>query len=213
MARGQHWRFLLYDASSSLHGKPNVSDFKSDISAALLSDEPIPKEKVLDWIAAAADSDLSSLSKLYRLTDAGYHRIQPELGMEPTCALIQRYLLACIRENVIDSEEIDERFEATMSLHVWFRHLLGMEGTSAVLARAATAVTTLYLASGEDVRDVIETGFLEHALETAALRPYFESWTSDHRLQPAWERALAWGKAHPDYMAGMAQRLSGTNNE
>ena len=190
-----------------------MSDFKSDISAALLSDGPIPKEKVLDWIAGAADSDLSTLSKLYRLADTGYHRIQPELGIEPTCALIQRYLLACIRENVFDNEEIEERFEAAMSLHVWFRHLLGIEGAPAVLARAATAVTTLYLASGEDVREVIETGFLEHALETAALRPYFEHWTSDHRLQPAWERALAWGKAHPDYMSGMAQRLSGTNSE
>jgi hypothetical protein len=69
-----------------------VSDFKSDISAALLSDGPIPKEKVLGWIAAVADSDLSSLAKLYQLTNKGYHRIQPELGMEPTCVLIQRYL-------------------------------------------------------------------------------------------------------------------------
>ena len=102
-----------------------MSDFKSDISAALLSDGPIPKEKVLDWIAGAADSDLSTLSKLYRLTDTGYHRIQPELGIEPTCALIQRYLLACIRENVIDNEEIEERFEAAMSLHVWFRTCSG----------------------------------------------------------------------------------------
>jgi hypothetical protein len=92
---------------------------------ALLSDGPIPKEKVLDWIDGAGDSDLSSLSKLYRLTDTGYHRIQPELGMEPTCALIQRYLLECIRENVTDNED---RFEAAVPLHVWFSHLLGMEG-------------------------------------------------------------------------------------
>ena len=29
----------------------------------------------------------------------------------------------------------------------------------------------LYLESGEEVRVAIETGFLEHVLETAALRP------------------------------------------
>ena len=188
-------------------------EFDSDINAALSSDGPVPREKVLSWINASADSDLSTLSKLYRLTGEGYYRIQPELGREPTCALIQRYLLGCIRVGVTDNEEIEERYEAAESLHVWFRHLLGMEGTSAILAGAANAVTNLYLESGEDVRDAIETGFLEHALETSALRPYFEHWASDHRLQSAWNRALEWGKTHPDYMAGLFQRLQRTGKE
>jgi len=82
-----------------------------------------------------------------------------------------------------------------------------MKGTSAVLAGATSAVTNLYLESGEDVRDALETGFLEHALETSALRPYFEHWASDPRPQSAWNRALEWGKAHPDYMARLFQRL------
>ena len=37
------------------------------------------------------------------------------------------------------------------------------------------------------------TAFIEHAVETAALRPYFEKWSSDPRLEPVWKRALAWG--------------------
>jgi hypothetical protein len=179
----------------------------SDIDAALSSDGTIPRKRVLSWIDSVADSDLSTLSKLYRLTGAGYYRIQPELGREPACALVQRYLLGCIREGVTGNEEIEERYEAAETLHVWFRHLLGMEGTSAVLARAASAITNLYLESTEEVRDAIETGFLEHALETAALRSYFEHWATDPRLQQAWNRALEWGKAHPDYMAGLFQRL------
>jgi hypothetical protein len=190
-----------------------VSESNDDIDAALSSDGPIPRERALVWIAGTADSDLSTLSKLYALTDKGYYRIQPELGMEPTCALIRRYLLACIRENVTDNEEIESRYEAATSLHVWFRHLLGIEGASAVLAESAKAVTTVYLESGEDVRGAIETGFLEHALETCALRPYFEHWASDPRLRSAWDRALAWGKAHPDYMAKMFERLSRASSE
>lgn len=190
-----------------------VSKFDSDINAALSSGGPIPREKVLAWINAATDSDLATLSRLYRLTDEAYYRIQPELGKEPTCALIQRYLLGCIREGVTDNEEIEERYEAAESLHVWFRHLLGMEDSSTVLATAANAVTTLYLESDESVRTAIETGFLEHALESAALRPYFEHWASDPCLQPAWNRALEWGKAHPDYMAKLYERLSQASQE
>lgn len=63
----------------------------------------------------------------------------------------------------------------------------------------AGQVTELYLASGEDVRAAIETGFLEHVLEQERLRQYFSHWGADERLREPWENALAWGEAHPDF--------------
>lgn len=189
----------------------NASDLSAEIDAALLGDGRIPREQVLRWIEAA--QDLSTLARLYRLTEEGYYRIQPELGRDASCGLIQRYLLQCIREDVPDNDEIQGRYEAARSLHVWFCHLLEMKDTSAVLTAAAGAVTELFLASGEDVRTAIETGFLEHVLETAALRPYFEHWSRDSNLREAWERALEWGKAHPDYTWGILQQLRQTENK
>jgi hypothetical protein len=191
-----------------------MTEFDSEINAALSDDGPVLRENVLQWIDATADSDLPTLSKLYRLTGEGYYRIQPELGMEPTCALIQRYLLGCIRKNVTDTDEIENRFEACMSFHLWLRHLIEIGNSSAILAGAASAVTQLFLESDEGVRYTIETGFLEHALETAALRPYFEHWAADPRLQSAWHPALEWGKAHPDYMWNLTRKpLTKTDNE
>jgi len=186
---------------------------RPDIDTALSGDGTIPCEQVLFWIDATADSDLSTLSKLYRLTGEGYYRIQPELGRGPTCALIRRYLLGCIRDGVTDNDEIQERYEAAGTLHVWFRHLADMDGTSEVLTATANGLMKLYLESGEEVRGAIETGFLEHALETAALRPYFEKWGYDPRLEPAWRRALEWGDAHPDYTAGLFRRLQEKSKE
>jgi hypothetical protein len=120
--------------------------------------EQFPYEQVLSWIDAAADSDLPTLSKLYRLAGVVYYRIQPELARGPTCALIQRYLLGCIRDGVTDNDEIQERYEAAGTLHVWFRHLAGMDGTSEVLTAAANGLMKLYLESGEEVCVAIETG-------------------------------------------------------
>jgi hypothetical protein len=174
-----------------------VTGHGPDIDTVLSGDGPIASEQVLSWIDAAADSDLPTLSKLYRLTGEGYYRIRPELGRGPTCALIQRYLLGCI--GVADDDEIQERYEAADTLYVWFRHLAGMDGTSEVLTAAANGLMKLYLESGEDVRLAIENGFLEHALETVAVRPYFEKWGPTPRLEVAWKRALEWGDAHPDY--------------
>jgi hypothetical protein len=175
------------------------------IIEALNSDQVIPKASVVRWINSA--TDLKDLAKLYDLTNQGYCRIQPELGMELTCGLILRYLLQCIRENLNGDEEIFNRFEAAQTLHGWFLHLMEKGDTSRILHQAAQAITELYLASGSEIRGTIETAFLEHVLETEALRPYFEHWSSDDRLREAWGRALEWGKAHPDYMRGMYQRL------
>jgi hypothetical protein len=182
-----------------------MADLASEINAALASDNPIPREKVLLWIDAAAD--LPTLAKLYRLTDEAYYRIQPDLGKEVTCALIQRYLLECIRQDVAGDDKIESRFDAAQSLHLWFCHLLEMEDMSTILTGAACAVTELFLAGGENVRYSIETGFLEHVLETPALRPYFEHWSSDPRLKDAWERAIEWGNAHPDFTRKLFGRL------
>ena len=183
-----------------------MAEFGAEIDATLSGDGTIPKERVLLWIDAASDSDLPTLAKLYRLTGEGYYRIQPDLGMERTCALIQRYLLECIRQNVTGDDEIESRFGACMSLHLWLRHLAEIGCDAAVVTRVAEAVTKLFLESEKDVRNAIETGFLEHALETAALRPYFEHWAADPRLQEAWRECLKWGEAHPDYVWNLTQR-------
>jgi hypothetical protein len=183
-----------------------------EIDKALASDQTIPREKVVSWISAS--SDLRTLSKLYRLTRDRYYQIQPELGGPLTCALIQRYLLQCVqqdvkdeKENLADSDKIRGRWEAAESLHIWFRYLIESGNNHEVLTTAAKAVTEVFLSGSDGVRDAIETGFLEHALETEGLWPYFENWREDPRLKEAWERALEWGKAHPNFMWGMLQEL------
>jgi len=181
-----------------------LRDPNPDLDAAIVGDNPIPRDKVLLWISAA--TDLPTLAKLYVLTGEHYYRIQPNLGRDSTCDLIQRYLLECIRQNVTNQAQVQDRWEATATLHLWFRRLVEMEGTSDVLTKAAHSVTELFLTNGEEVRASIEQGFLEHALETITLRPYFEHWSSDPRLQEAWNRALEWGKAHPDFTWKLLQQ-------
>jgi hypothetical protein len=189
-----------------------MKDFTSEIDAALIAETPIPQESVLQWIEAA--SDLSTLAKLYRLTGQGYDRIQPELAPELTCSLIQRFLLQCIRENVVGDDEIPSRWEAAQTLHAWFCHLSDMpEDNSSILKQAAKAIAHLYLESDSGVRNCIEQGFLEHALEMVALRPYFADWSSDVRLRDSWERALEWGEAHPNYTWGLLQELKRIQDE
>jgi hypothetical protein len=189
-----------------------MKDFVDEIDAALLSEGPIAREKVIEWIDST--SDLPTLAKLYRLTDEAYQRIKPELGEEPTCGLIQRYLLECIRQDAAETDEIQGRWEAASTLHSWFCHLATMgEDNSAILRPASDAITELFLTGSDDVRNAIEQGFLEHALEMEGLRRYFEHWSADPILREAWERALEWGKAHPNFTWGLLQQLKSVQEE
>ena len=182
-----------------------MDDFRQKIDEALASDRRIPRQEVLSWIDRS--KDLQTLSKLYRLTRERYYQIQPDLGKEATCGLVQRYLFQCIRENVIDDNEVEGRWNAAQSLHIWFCHLIQRNDSSEILQGAAKAITDMFLIGSKDIRDAIETGFLEHALETEGLRPYFAHWSTDPRLRESWERALEWGEAHPNFTWGLLQQI------
>jgi len=180
-------------------------DYRSEIDTALSSEEEISREKVAAWIEST--TDLPTLAKLYRVTGEGYCRIKPELGKELECRAVQNYLLECIRHDVQDSDEIESRWEAAGTLHGWLRHLLENGDSDDVIRSSARAITEIFLNGDENVRDVIETAFLEHALESVGLRPYFAHWSEDSRLREAWARALDWGKAHPDFSWSQLQEL------
>jgi len=182
-----------------------MTEYESEIDAALSTDNTIARQDVMRWIAHA--TDIVTLSKLYRLTGERYDSITPELGRDETCSLIQRYLLECIRLNVTCHEGVEGRWEAAQTMHAWFCHLGEDEGAASVLQRAAQAITDMFLQGDDDVRNAIEQGFLEHAMETAALRRYFKHWSIDERLRPAWTRAMEWGEAHPDFTWGMLKQL------
>lgn len=184
-----------------------MSDLASAVQAALDSDTPISRDLAVEWCRRA--DDITTRALLYRLTGEAYERIQPLLGQQETCRVIQRYLLACIRLDPQDGAAFS-RYEAARVLVSWFQHLSRLAGdTTPALHDAASAVTQLYLESDAEVRNAIETGFLEHVLEDEEFRPLFSGWAQDHRLREAWQFALAWGEAHPGFTRPWATRLAG----
>jgi hypothetical protein len=180
-------------------------DYGPEIDAALSNQDPISKDKVLLWIEPA--TDLPTLGKLYRITGDGYYRIQPELGKAAECRAVRNYLLECIRQDVPDNEEIEGRWDAAATLHFWLRHLLEKGDASDEIEKTALAITDPFVTSEDEIRLAIEQGFLEHALESGGLRPYFEHWSKDARLRETWLAATQWADDHPDFSWNLHQEL------
>jgi len=174
------------------------------------SRDPISRQDVRRWIDSAGDVGTDAL--LCELTRNAWHRIQPTLERDETCALIQRYLLRCIREDPDESVALT-RFQAASELEGWFDLLAAHEDTHDIAHDVAAAVTQLFLTGDAATRGAIETGFLEHVLEQRGLRSYFAHWARDERLQEAWRHALAWGDAHPNFMKGLRAQLRALSGE
>lgn len=181
----------------------------AEIAAAFAAGTLIPRSQVMAW--SRDTQDIRTRAALYEGVSTAYDRIQPALGMKETCRIATEYLLECVRLDVHE-EGVHSRYEAAAELEGWFDHMADSKGTEAeiVMAETAAAVTALYLDSDEDGQRAIETGFLEHVLEQERLRPWFAHWASDARLRDAWDAALAWGRAHPDFVKRLrAQQRSG----
>ena len=153
----------------------------------------IPKEHVLAWMQ---EKDLEVRGAVYELTSKAWDRIQPVPTMEEQCNFMLQYLLDCICENNQETEWSHTGFEAAWELASWLKHLNTMPESERVIVTAADKLTAMYRAGGDDLKNRIATGTLEHVFEVKQLRKYFDEWLSDPELREEYEACAGWGNAH-----------------
>lgn len=145
------------------------------------------------------EDDLDVWSAVYEALSRSYDRIRPEPGMELTCSFMLKYLLRCIRENQRSSEDVHSGFEAAWDLAACLKHWSKrLPETDGILRLAEQQMREVYLSGDEQLRNRLETGTLEHALEEPRVRPYFAGWANDPTLREAWEPAMEWGQRHSE---------------
>jgi hypothetical protein len=146
----------------------------------------------------ADESDFDGWSVVYEVLGKAYYQIHPEPGMEITCACMLRYLLRCIRED-LSHEHVHSGYEAAHALANCLKNWVSrLPETEPVMRAAASELEKQFRAGDRAVRDRILNGTLEHALESARVRPFFDHWRSDPVLGQAWQLAMEWAVAHGD---------------
>lgn len=112
-----------------------------------------------------------------------------------------KYFLECIAhgqhsETDVEEEGLDSPFDATEQLLRWFNWYRNAEKENPRVQNVANLIADFYRNGTVYCRNCVETGFLEHALETPENRPYFVSWADDPGLADAYSESLKWGLAH-----------------
>src|SRR4051812_45690376 len=121
-------------ATTQAIDQTSMTDVTQLIRVALKSKDAIPRQHIRQWIKNADTVAVEAL--LYELTRDAWNRIQPTLERDETCALIQGYLLRCIRENPTDGLALT-RYEAAAELEGWFDRLAAREDTHDIAQRVA----------------------------------------------------------------------------
>jgi hypothetical protein len=100
------------------------------------------------------------------------------------------------RERADLDSNVLSHYEAAHALVAILRNFSGHPEGTEPRRELVERITKAFLTGNESVRDCIETGFLEHALEYPGLRPLFELWRNHSELGEAHSRALEWGRSH-----------------
>ncbi|MEX0716309.1 MAG: DMP19 family protein [Planctomycetaceae bacterium] len=173
-----------------------VADIRWYLSWRIERNGSFQLQEFAAWMAE--DEDLRIWGIAYDVLFKAYRRIHPEPGMELTCGFTVRYLLRCVRDNPMDGE-LHSGYEAAWELATRIKQWATCLPESApVLEYAATHLRQEYLDGDDAVRKRILNGALEHALESAPVRPFFDDWKVHPDLREPWKLAMEWAVDHTE---------------
>jgi hypothetical protein len=123
-------------------------------------------------------------------------RIRPAPDDEWMCSELVTYYLDCVIRADSDVNTMDTPFEAAHALVGIFNWLLLDTADGRQTAEnLAKRLADLFHGGSPEIQNRIETGFLEHALETPIARSIFAFWSRDPLLTESHSAALKWGLA------------------
>jgi hypothetical protein len=159
----------------------------------LRSGEGIPRTKIVEWMNSP---DLRTRAEVYVVTDKAWDRITPEVSADAQCTFMAQYLTDCLARNFRDDDYIHNGFEAAWELASWLKHLVSFPEGAKFIPQVVKQLERLYRSGDEELRNRIEVGVVEHALEAPEVRRFFSAWEKDPDLSDAYAAALEWARAH-----------------
>ena len=128
-----------------------------------------------------------------------YHRkrINGRFADDSVYNFLISYYVLCMKNELSTSDRVHKPFEAAHELVRLFETLAFLQSKKAkfLLTRIVDSITGMYQVGGKLVRNLIETGFLDHVFEINANRRFFEHWKYEP-FREAYFASLSWGKNH-----------------
>jgi hypothetical protein len=142
------------------------------------------------------ERDLKMRGAVYHLLCDARQRVAPQLSLAELYPFMLDYLFDCLILNPESGDFQHSGFEAAWDLAAWVKHAQHYERSAEFIVYVVGRIADAYVMADANTKNRIETGVVEHVLESPSLRQYFDSWKDHPQLGGAYERCLKWGKAH-----------------
>ncbi len=163
--------------------------------SALDSNDSVSAEAVRRLIG---DGDLRVRGAAYYFLQRARDRIVPPLSTAEQCSFMLDYLFECLLLDPESDDYLYSGFEAAGELSGWVKRLERVGNNDRLISQIVQRLTQAYIAADENTRNRIETGAVEHMMESPSMRKYFASWKGDSTLGTAYELCLQWGIDHEE---------------
>jgi hypothetical protein len=144
------------------------------------------------------NGDLRARGVAYHVLQRVRGRIVPPLSTAEQRSFMLDYLFDCLLSHPESDDYLHSGFEAAWELAGWVKLLKNSGENYEIISKIVERLTDAYMGADDDTRNRIETGLVEHLMETPSLREYFASWKGDPTLGTAYELCLQWGKHHEE---------------
>jgi len=164
---------------------------------SLLEANALIPAKLVEELMSSDDRE-DQADAFYCLSER-WGQIRPQREVWATAPFVLDFLIGTITDPPARAQtdsNVLSHYEAAHTLVAILRNLSGHPEGTEPRRELVERITQTFLAGNESVRDCIETGFLEHALEHPDLRPMFERWKNHPEMREPHSRALEWGRSH-----------------
>lgn len=165
----------------------------SSVVTALQSNGPVSAEEVLRWMR---DGELRVRGAAYHFLQRARDRIVPPLSIAEQCSFMLDYLFECLLVHPQPGDYLHSGFEAARELAAWVNQLECSGENDGYIRYIIQRLTEAYIAADDATRHRIETGAVEHMMESPSMRKYFASWKDDPTLGTAYKMCIQWGRDH-----------------
>jgi hypothetical protein len=150
----------------------------------------IPDWQARRWMKS---EDVDTLGATYAFLSKPpqVQRVSPSLEFDEVFDFLLRYYEFCFRHDP-KSRWANSRYSAGWDLTGWFTQMWDEKRDRKYFDAIKSMLEKLYLSGVPELKKCIEHSVMEHLFERKAIRKFFEDWSRNPLLRPAYDEGKLW---------------------
>ncbi len=150
----------------------------------------IPISQVRKWMSSE-DTDTLGATYGFLSNASQVNRVLPPLEFDEVFNFMMRYYEFCLTTDP-KSRWANSSHSAGWDLTGWFSQMWDEKRDIKYFRAIKSMLEKLYIAGSPELKGCVEQAIVEHLFERKPIRKFFEDWSHNPKLRPAYDAAMLW---------------------